>query len=99
MLLKAWRQRYFDAEKTTFMFLAGAALPSYVRLLQASYLGSVQALPPDWPMYAGLAAVVALGLALQQLIKGFRGAWARPSLARTDADDDAADASRRSANG
>jgi len=72
-LVRAWRQRHFDAGRTALVFLASASLPSYVKLLYASYVGSVAALPPDWATFSGLAAVVALGLALQQIIRDFWG--------------------------
>jgi hypothetical protein len=86
-LLIGFRQRQFDAAKTVVVFLAGAAVPSYARLLKASLAGSVADLPPDWPTFAALAAVVALGLAIAQLAKEFRHAWVRaadPAQASTN---------------
>lgn len=85
-LLTAWRHRDFNVSRTAVVFIAGAALPSYARMLYAALLGKVQELPPDWPTLAGLAAVVALGLGVQQLLVDFKSASAsKPTTqARTD---------------
>lgn len=78
-ILRAVRHHQFDAGKTVIVFLAGTALPSYVRLLRAAVFEKVDALPPDWPTYAGLSAVVALGLAIAEILKSFKVAWAKQS--------------------
>lgn len=85
-LLRAWRQRHFSADRASVVFIAGAAIPSYGRMLIAAWLGQVQELPPDWPILAGLAAVVALGLAFQQLVVDFKGAWGSPPTTQARAD-------------
>ena len=81
-VLRAWRRRHFDAGRTALVFIASASLPSYGRLLYAAFIGSVVELPPDWPTFAGLAAVVALGLAIQQLLGDFRAAVERAPTTR-----------------
>ena len=93
-LVRAWRHRQFSAGRTAIVFIAGAALPSYARLLRAALLEKVEALPPDWPQFAGLAAVVALGLAIQQLFQDFGGALAAPPATRAQMTADSDERSR-----
>lgn len=71
-LLRAWRHRDFDANRTGMVFLAGAAIPSFGRMLFAALLQNVAALPPDWPTCAALAGVVAVGLSVKELFLAFR---------------------------
>jgi drug/metabolite transporter (DMT)-like permease len=68
------RHGEFDANKTAGVFLGGAVIPSYGRMLYAALRENVHELPPDWPTFAALAAVVALGLALKQLYKAYKSA-------------------------
>ncbi len=89
-VVRGLRHRDFDANRTGVVFLAGAAIPSFGRMLIAALLQSVDELPPDWPTCAGLAGIVAVGFSVKQLFAAFRGLAAidatPESDARTDSD-------------
>jgi hypothetical protein len=70
-LLCAVRKRSFEILSAVMIFLAAFSVPGGVMLVRAALSGETGHLPPSWREHVAVAGIVALGLALNYLVKRF----------------------------
>ena len=76
-IIKAIRQRTFDAGNSFLIFGAIFAVTGGIRLIATALVGNEKKLPYFWREYLAVAAVIGIGLSFQFVIKAFRSAWVK----------------------
>lgn len=78
-LVRGIRQRSFDLNMISVVFLSSFGLLTGGSLIQAGLSGKPENLPVYWRQYVAVGGIVAIGIAVQFLITAFRNAWPKPA--------------------
>ncbi len=78
-----WRGRKLVVGTLWTVIAAGLAIPVGAQLIIAGFSGNPTDLPPNWREYVAAAGAVAIGLALNYLLRAFRALSTREAPAAT----------------